>query len=103
MEKDTQRTGFPGAAEALLTGGEGIRLSSPEAVRSFCLKAVPPFFRPGRYHDQYFTGEVKKMGILAVILGILAIACAVLGTFMFGTIGGIAAGSWLPLRSCWAS
>ena len=31
------------------------------------------------------------MGILAVILGILAIACAVLGTFMFGTIGGIAA------------
>ena len=32
------------------------------------------------------------MGILAVILGLLAIACAFLATFLFGTMGGIIAG-----------
>ena len=32
------------------------------------------------------------MGIIAVILGILAVACAALATFLFGTTGGIVAG-----------
>ena len=32
------------------------------------------------------------MGIIAVILGILAVACAALATFLFGIAGGIAAG-----------
>ena len=32
------------------------------------------------------------MGILAVILGILAVACAVIATFLFGTVGGVVAG-----------
>lgn len=31
------------------------------------------------------------MGIVGVLLGILAIACAVMATFLFGTIGGVAA------------
>ena len=30
------------------------------------------------------------MGIWAVILGILAVLCALFGTFLFGTVGGIA-------------
>lgn len=33
------------------------------------------------------------MGILAVILGILAVACAVVATFLFGTVGGVVAGA----------
>ena len=36
--------------------------------------------------------EVLEMGILAVVLGILGILVAFLGTFLFGTVGGIAAG-----------
>ena len=32
------------------------------------------------------------MGIAAIILGILGIICGFLGTFVFGTVGGIAAG-----------
>lgn len=32
------------------------------------------------------------MGIIAVILGILAVACAALATFLFGVTGGIVAG-----------
>ena len=32
------------------------------------------------------------MGILGVILGILAVVCALLATFLFGTTGGIIAG-----------
>ena len=32
------------------------------------------------------------MGILAIILGILGIICALLGTFIFGTAGGVVAG-----------
>jgi len=33
------------------------------------------------------------MGVLAVILGILALACGVLATFLFGTTGAIVAGA----------
>ncbi len=32
------------------------------------------------------------MGILAVILGILAVVCAAFATFLFGTVGGLIAG-----------
>ena len=32
------------------------------------------------------------MGILAVILGILAVVCAIIATFLFGTGGGVVAG-----------
>ena len=32
------------------------------------------------------------MGILAVILGILAVVCALVATFLFGTVGGVVAG-----------
>ena len=32
------------------------------------------------------------MGILAVVLGVVAAACALLATFLFGTVGGIVAG-----------
>lgn len=33
------------------------------------------------------------MGVLSVILGILAVLCAALATFLFGTVGGIVAGA----------
>lgn len=32
------------------------------------------------------------MGVLGVILGILALLCAVMATFLFGTVGGVVAG-----------